>query len=415
MFRANHFLFFLSFFIACHSDDPDVKNINYTFRISDDYVDVGTKKWLFISDADANNLFTSEIENGATIEVNKKVQGELMVTILIYTQKNMSQTFNAFNLSSFIIQQGDYLLDKEDTSPTTSIGKLDLTLTGSPSQNATLFGIGIGNGSPTSINDETLKFQSDVSKNPTDVTCVLISDSQTPPYYKKFKNISTTDMISFSYSEMLPMENRNEIQFETADRLSYNLNGVDKSGNYWYMYGGSRDITSKDQSVLPIYYTDTEFPQLITNLSYTIGNTLYGYDLLDTKPASVFNKINASVISFQFSNGNVTAELSGTYTYFNTNCSKFDNNENYYGWNIFYPGSQESGSSSKKIEFKIPSLPKEILAEYNQLNNLDLKFAYPSVVNYEGIDNYQDFIKYGLSGQDLYKISKEHTAQIKFQ
>jgi hypothetical protein len=107
--------------------------------------------------------------------------------------------------------------------------------------------------------------------------------------------------------------------------------------------------------------------------------------------------------------------LSGTYTYFNTNCSKFDNNENYYGWNIFYPGSQESGSSSKKIEFKIPSLPKEILAEYNQLNNLDLKFAYPSVVNYEGIDNYQDFIKYGLSGQDLYKISKEHTAQIKFQ
>src|SRR5690242_665179 len=97
---------------------------------------------------------------------------------------------------------------------------INLLIKNTPSyQIAKLYGKGIRFGLYDSNDNNQVKFESEVSTDPVNFTCIAFSDLGSPLLYKKFNAISANNpSLSIYYEELIPMENRNKIKLENAQQ-----------------------------------------------------------------------------------------------------------------------------------------------------------------------------------------------------
>lgn len=407
---------------ACSNvDDTDIQDVSYIFHVSDDYERSNADRWLFFSDENGSVVYVTELVNGSTVEFKSKSNLKLTATIFTYVEISATSK-NLFFKSYGYFYPDEYQLDQQYNGIADPTDKyINLTIQNVPSnQSAKLFGKGIKFGYPASTGNNEIQFETETSIDPSNFTCIAYGNQSTPLLYKKFSNIQANNpMLTFSYAEMVPMENKNEIKFENADNSSYALIGVDDNNTYWNLYGDSRN-TGSDANTLLIYYTNTEFSQLITNLSFSSGNTFYGCDILDDKPAASFVKIKADITSFSGLDGAIKAEVSGVFDFFYstfTNSEQVGNENTSYSWQVVLPGNSGFDPPlTKKIDFKIPAIPEEILKKYGKLKSMNANFHDPSIVDYSFtnvFDEYKEYIKIELADSKTYEKVKGRTIQIK--
>ncbi len=424
MYRIAFVLAIVYILSACSDNDPGIKDISFMFHVSDDYISSNAKGWVFFSDESGETVYLSELINGSTVEFKTILQTKLTATIFVYGELPTapSGSINSFILRSYVnIRPDEYLLDHKESDlgfDPLDAKRIDLTVKLSyPLNNVSVFGQGLKYSSSSYSTNGDMHFDNILTESPSDLTCVVFQNSSTAPFYKKLGNTTAGIPLVVSVDEMLPMENKHEIFLAEADYSSYWLAGVDKNGDQWDMYGDSRYPDSNPE-ILPIYYTKTEFDQIITNVSFHTSTTVYVYDLIDTKPAGQFSKINADIVSFNGSKGTITAKVNGVYDLFNSDyfeSIKEGNQTQRYYWSVTFPGNPGyAPPPTSEINFKVPSIPEELRKKYNQIDLMKPNFTKPTITDYTEIPEYTDCFKAEMSDKDFYKVSKARTMQIKF-